>query len=295
MPAVQLHTLNAAASDAAGSGDFPAAVALLRQFLESQTSLLGPDHPDLATTLNNLALMLERSGDTAEAGRCYRRALALARLAHGPDAASVMVSQANLAAFYREHGADGNDDPNVSPGGLDDFAPPSAPASTRNTAVPAMAINGKVQVRPLQPLAQDRTAPSVPTAAGPGTTTAANAARPTSPPTAASRLEPPLPAHPAPRPWRNPETIAAIKQTPEVRLPIFAARRAPAPLPAPPMRPLFIPQEAPSFVAPNRWRHADPRPGRRGRRRASLVGATGFDRRAACSNRWRLTRHRDVF
>ena len=97
MPAVQPHSLNAAASDAAGSGDFPAAAALLRQLLESQTSLLGPDHPDLATTLNNLALMLERSGDTAEAGRCYRRALAVASLAHGPDAASVLVSQSRRA------------------------------------------------------------------------------------------------------------------------------------------------------------------------------------------------------
>ena len=128
MPAVlQLHSLNAAASDAASGGNFPAAAALLRQVLELQTTMLGPDHPDLAPTLNNLALMLERSGDTAEAGRCYRRALAVATLAHGPDAPSVRVSQANLAAFYREYGADDNDDPNVSPGGLDDFAPRSAP------------------------------------------------------------------------------------------------------------------------------------------------------------------------
>ena len=186
MPAVQLHTLNAAASNAAGSGDFPAAAALLRQLLESQTSLLGPDHPNLATTLNNLALMLERSGDTAEAGRCYRRALEVARLAHGPEAANVLVSQANLAAFYREHGDDGNDDPNVSVGGLDDFAPRSATVH-QSPAVHAPATANIV----------------------------------------APRLEPSPPARQAaPRPWRNPEAIVAARHTPEVRLPIFAARRA---------------------------------------------------------------------
>ena len=230
MPAVQPHSLNAAASNAAGSGDFPAAAAILRRLLEVQTSRLGPDHPDLATTLNNLALMLERSGDTAEAGRCYRRALAVATLAHGPDAASVRVSQANLAAFYREFGADGHDGPPLSPGGLDDFAPLSAHVS----APP-----------PETPRAITTDAPS-----------AVVITRPAAPPTAAlpaPPLESPPPARPAAtRPWRNPQAIAAIGKTPEVRLPIFAARRPSAPPPAPPVRPMFIPQDAPA----SSWRRA---------------------------------------
>ena len=230
MPAVQPHPLNAAASDAAGSGNFPAAAALLRQLLESQTSLLGPDHPELATTLNNLALMLERSGDTAEAGRCYRRALALATLAHGPEAANVRVSQANLAAFYREFGSDGDDDLRVAGGGLDDFAPvsrpgpgrPPVPARARATAVaPAgRASESLVEDGPVPP---SRKTPRL----------AVEAAAP-----AAHRG--------ATRPWRNPHDVSGVKVAPEVRLPIFAARPAPTPRRAPDMQPGFIPPDAPA-------------------------------------------------
>ncbi len=221
MPAVlPLHSLNAAASDAASSRNFPAAAALLRQVLELQTTMLGPDHADLAPTLNNLGLMLERSGDTAEAGRCYRRALAVATLAHGRDAPSVRVSQANLAAFYREFGADDNHDPNVSPGGLDDFAPTAPLHAPDASAAPAPAMTADPE-----PLAEELL----------------------------TRQPAPLPAAlpptrlPATRPWRNPEAVVAIASEPEVRLPIFAARRPPAPLPAQAMRPLFVPQEAPTW------------------------------------------------
>jgi hypothetical protein len=252
VPAVlQLHSLNAAASDAASGGDFPAAAALLRQVLESQTSRLGPDHPDLASTLNNLALMLEKSGDTAEAGRCYRRALAVATLAHGPDAASVRVSRATLAAFYREYGADGNDDPTVSVGGLDDFAPRSTPASQRPAVAASVlptadAAPARADREPV-PDARATAPPATPT---PNIAMRAIAARPVPPPAAAAPAPPHIPptaARPAAmRPWRSPEALVASSKAPEVRLPIFAARRPPAPLPAPAMRPLFLPQEAPT-------------------------------------------------
>jgi len=219
---LRLHSLAAAVTDAAGAGDFPGAAALLRQVLELQSTALGPDHPDLVSTLKTLALMLERAGDTVDAGRCYRRAHEIAMLAYGPDADSVRLSEANLAAFYREFGSLGGD-PGVNIGGLDDFAPQSAPASIHVEASPDAA--------PPSPVAR----PSVVAPSRPGTASQNGAAH--------------LPITATPRPWRSPEALLPSGQEREVRLPIFAAR-GPDEHRSPPMRPLFVPPEPP----PSTWR-----------------------------------------
>lgn len=75
----------AAAARAASMGDAGTAAELLRQALTFQEASLGSDHPDLATTLNNLALMCERLGRVREAGEYYRRAYALVTRAYGAD------------------------------------------------------------------------------------------------------------------------------------------------------------------------------------------------------------------
>ena len=165
MPAeLELNSLNAAAAKAATSSDFPGAVAFLRQALDQQTKTLGPDHPDLATTLNNLALMLEKVGDTPEAGRCYRRAYAIAAAALGPDDPAVQVSHANLEAFYRTHGSDGDVVAATMLGGLHDF--PSLAAETRilspATPLPPQAVAPPPQRNPPPPPA--RPAPQTPPA-----------------------------------------------------------------------------------------------------------------------------------
>jgi hypothetical protein len=135
--ALELPTLTAAAARAANDDDIPAAAALLRQAVALQISTLGPDHPDVATTLNNLALMLERLGHVKEAGQCYRRAHAIAAAALGPDDPIVQVSRANLDAFRANVQPDeGDDSAPIDPsvwGDLEDFptgattpAPPAA-------------------------------------------------------------------------------------------------------------------------------------------------------------------------
>ena len=70
----------------------------------SAGAAFGPDHPDLAPTLNNLAMMLERQGDAAEAERCYRRAYDVVRRVAGPDDPRVQVTRANLIAFLQAWG-----------------------------------------------------------------------------------------------------------------------------------------------------------------------------------------------
>ena len=165
---LELNSLNAAAAKAATDSDFPGAVAFLRQVLGQQTATLGPDHPDLATTLNNLALMLEKVGDTPEAGRCYRRAYAIAAAALGPDDPAVQVSHANLEAFYRAHGSDGDVVAATMLGGLHDF--PSAAEETRilspATPLPPQAVAPPPQRNPppppARPVPQTASAPLTP-------------------------------------------------------------------------------------------------------------------------------------
>ncbi|MBO9313908.1 MAG: tetratricopeptide repeat protein, partial [Chloroflexus sp.] len=45
----------------------------------------GPDHPDTATSLNNLALLLSEQGEYAAARPLYERALAICERTLGPD------------------------------------------------------------------------------------------------------------------------------------------------------------------------------------------------------------------
>lgn len=67
-------TILEAAEQAAAAGDIGAAGELLRQAVQLQETELGPHHPDLANTLNNLGVVCEKTGRLDEAERCYRRA-----------------------------------------------------------------------------------------------------------------------------------------------------------------------------------------------------------------------------
>ena len=49
---------------------------MYRRALAIREKALGPDHPDTATSLNNLALLLKSKGDYAGAEPLCRRALA---------------------------------------------------------------------------------------------------------------------------------------------------------------------------------------------------------------------------
>ena len=65
---------------------------------------LGPDHPSVSTTLNNLAGLLESQGKYEEAEPLYRRALKIYEKALGPDHPSVATTLNNLATLYKSQG-----------------------------------------------------------------------------------------------------------------------------------------------------------------------------------------------
>jgi hypothetical protein len=93
-----------AAERAAAAGDLAAAEQLLRRAVRSQETQLGPLHPDLANSLNNLGVICEKTGQLDEAERCYRRACDIAAAAFEPDHPFVITSRKNLADFCESSG-----------------------------------------------------------------------------------------------------------------------------------------------------------------------------------------------
>ncbi len=81
-------------------GNYGEAEPLYRRSLAILEKALGPEHPDVATSLNNLALLYKTLGNYAEAEPLYRRSLAIWEKALGPEHPDVATSLNNLAALY---------------------------------------------------------------------------------------------------------------------------------------------------------------------------------------------------
>jgi hypothetical protein len=93
-----------AAAQAAASGDYASAEHMLREAARMQELQLGQEHPNVAITLNNLAVVCEIRQKPEEAERCYRRAFAIATAALGSHHPSAVTSGDNLKAFCQAHG-----------------------------------------------------------------------------------------------------------------------------------------------------------------------------------------------
>jgi len=93
-----------AAQQAAAAGDYAAAERLLRDAVATQEATLGSSHPDLATTLNNLAFVCERTGKVDEAESGYRRAHAIAVASLSPGHPFIKTSLSNLVEFCEARG-----------------------------------------------------------------------------------------------------------------------------------------------------------------------------------------------
>ena len=74
---------------------------LYRRALAIDEASYGPDHPDVATDLNNLAALLQATNRLAEAEPLYRRALAIDEASYGPDHPDVATVLNNLAVLLQ--------------------------------------------------------------------------------------------------------------------------------------------------------------------------------------------------
>ena len=93
-----------AAEKAAEAGNHASAEDLLREAARLQEANLGPRHPDLANTLNNLGIICEVTGKPEDAEQYFRRAVSIARTSLPPDDPFVAISQKNLRDFCDARG-----------------------------------------------------------------------------------------------------------------------------------------------------------------------------------------------
>jgi hypothetical protein len=67
-------------------------------------AVYGPDHPEVGTDLNNLALVLQDLGEPGQARPLLERALRIAEAVYGPDHPDVGTRLNNLALVVRDLG-----------------------------------------------------------------------------------------------------------------------------------------------------------------------------------------------
>jgi len=92
------------AEQAAAAGNYSSAEELLREAAALQEKTLGPDHPDLANTLNNLGIVCEITDNPIDAEHYFRRAYAIATATLAPDHPFVLTSSKNLHDFCAARG-----------------------------------------------------------------------------------------------------------------------------------------------------------------------------------------------
>jgi len=76
---------------------FDEAAAAFQRVVEIRERLLGPEHPDLASAYDDIGATRERRSDIVGAAAAYRRSIAIAEAAFGPDAGPVAHGLFNLA------------------------------------------------------------------------------------------------------------------------------------------------------------------------------------------------------
>ncbi len=238
-----------AVEQAANAGNYAAAEPLLREAALLQEASLGPLHPDLANTLNNLAVVCELTGKMADAEHFYRRAYAVASTALAPDDDLVATSERNLRDFCETQGL-----PLELPKQTPIVAPRARSASRgfRTCSNRAAVARRFAAAHPLPP-------PVLSQPSGVGQVSASHAARPlpvrllsaaalllvtliagyfwfrTDAPGSSSTLSPtPVEANPTPLPPSAPVTPTPVPPAaPPAPSSSIAAPKSPAPRPAP--------------------------------------------------------------
>ena len=85
-------------------GKYAEATPLYRRSLTILEKALGPEHPNVATSLNGLAALYKAQGNYAEAAPLFQRSLAIREKTLGPEHPDVAASLHNLAGLHHDQG-----------------------------------------------------------------------------------------------------------------------------------------------------------------------------------------------
>ena len=99
-----LRSIVQGVEQAEARGDHASAERLLRHALALQEASVGPNHPEVANILNNLAIVCELNGKLTDAEACYRRAYAIATSNLPANDPFVTTSRENLEQFCTARG-----------------------------------------------------------------------------------------------------------------------------------------------------------------------------------------------
>jgi Tetratricopeptide repeat/Protein of unknown function (DUF2914) len=142
------------AEQAAAAGDYASAEDLLREAAGLQEQTLGPNHPDLANTLNNLGVVCEITDNPIDAEHYFRRAYTIATATLAPDHPFVATSRKNLHDFCAARGRPAELPP--SPPGVAawlDAPAPAAPLRESSQSAKKQDVTPIPRKRFLRPLA----------------------------------------------------------------------------------------------------------------------------------------------
>src|SRR2546423_7636629 len=100
----QIEPLTAQAEQLEARGDYRAGAEMLRRALALAEQALGPEHPDTAALINNLALALKGAGAYDESEQLYLRGLKLTEKLEGPESPPYALLLTNLGELYNLKG-----------------------------------------------------------------------------------------------------------------------------------------------------------------------------------------------
>ena len=103
-PVVRARILDGMGQIYQGYAEFDKAERLLRRALDLRTAALGPEHPDVAESLDHLAALCAVQGDHAMADSLYRRAITIYEDAGMGESAEVASSVRGLGLLRRAQG-----------------------------------------------------------------------------------------------------------------------------------------------------------------------------------------------
>jgi tetratricopeptide (TPR) repeat protein len=108
---IEWETLTDQAQSLYQQGQYHRAVVVAQQALDIAEKAVGPNHPSVAASLSNLAVLYHVQGQYVQAEPLYKRALAIREKALGPEHPDVATSLENIAGLYRKTGRDTEAEP----------------------------------------------------------------------------------------------------------------------------------------------------------------------------------------
>ncbi len=98
---IEWEILNQEVMELYRAGKYDRAVLVAQKALQVAEQNVGPEHPDVAESLNNLAALYRTQGEFVKAEPLLKRALAIWEKALGPEHPNVATVLENLVGLYR--------------------------------------------------------------------------------------------------------------------------------------------------------------------------------------------------